>query len=66
MKVNDFKLLATLPEEYDYELFPQLEGRILIIGRLENSSKASIVGYMLENNELKNIVIDQRTIECKI
>lgn len=33
MKVSDFKLLATLPEEYDYELYNHNKN-LLIVGRL--------------------------------
>jgi hypothetical protein len=51
MKVNDFKLLATLPEEYDYEIFPQQGGIILVIGKQHQV----IIGFLVHENELKPI-----------
>jgi len=56
MKVNDFKLLATLPEEYDYEIFPQGDHQ-LIIGK----KHATIVGFLLVNEKLHSVKFDERT-----
>lgn len=52
MKVSDFKLLSTLPEEYDYQIFEHgNNGDILVIGK----QNQNIIGFLVHENELKLI-----------
>lgn len=51
MKVSDFKLLAELPEEYDYEIFTQGFDGYLIIGKLHHT----IIGFLLKENQLNQV-----------
>lgn len=56
MKVNDFKLLSTLPVEFDYELFPQGEDGILVIGKQHQT----IIGFLMKNNELSQVRFEKQ------
>lgn len=47
MKVNDFKLLTALPEEYDYELMI-INDKQAVIGTLNRT----IIGFFIRNNKL--------------
>lgn len=47
MKVSDFKLLSTLPEEFDYELFFHSESSIWVIGK----SGQSVVSFLLKDSK---------------
>jgi len=55
MKVNDFKLLATLPEEYDYEIFKQPEG-LLVIGRCFST----IIAFTISNDKIYTLEIKEK------
>ena len=49
MKVSDFKLLAdNLNDEYDYEIFPYVNGALMIIGKKHRT----IIGYLLGEDGL--------------
>ena len=50
MKVSDFKLLTTLPEEYDYEFFT-LNNRQAVIGKQHQT----IIGFYIHENKLTTI-----------
>jgi hypothetical protein len=47
MKVRDFKVIATLPEEYEYRLFEQDDG-ILVIG----AQHQSVIAFRVKDGEL--------------
>jgi hypothetical protein len=47
MKVSDFKLLSTLPEEYDYDLFT-INNEQTVIGKQHQT----IIGFIIRNNKL--------------
>ncbi len=48
MKISDFKLLCELPEEYEYEVFPHLEGNYLVIGKKDRT----IIGFYMRDKKL--------------
>ncbi len=47
MKASDFKLLSTLPDEYDYELFT-LNNEPAVIGKRHQT----IIGFMIRADKL--------------
>jgi len=51
MKVSDFNLLSTLPEEYDYELFNDNK---MVIGKQHQT----IIGFLIKDNKLLPITFD--------
>jgi len=50
MKVSDFKLLSTLPEEYDYELF-KLNNETMAFGTLHQT----VIGFVIRDNRLISV-----------
>jgi hypothetical protein len=60
MKVSDFKLLATMPDEYDYETF-NWDGCVTAIGKKHQT----IIGFRIENNELIQIRFENKKEDKK-
>jgi len=57
VKPRDFKLLATLPEGYDYRLFDNyINNQIMVIGA--NQDKG-IIGFFIHNDELLPMNIEE-------
>ena len=48
MKTSDFKLIATLPDAYDYEFFNDGNGNIMILGK----NGREVIGWRIVKNEL--------------
>ena len=55
MKVSDFKLLSTLPDQYDYELFTH-QSELMVIGKIHQT----IVGFFIKDNKLVPINFEMR------
>lgn len=51
MKVSDFRLIATLPDSYDYELFNDGKGHIMVLGK----TGQEVIGFRIINEELRPI-----------
>ena len=51
MKVDDFRLIATLPDQYDYELFNDGQGNIMILGK----NGREVIGWRIIKDELRPI-----------
>lgn len=48
MKVSDFKLLATLPDGYDYRIYPHANNDLLIVG----NKGSNYIFYVIATNKL--------------
>ncbi len=55
MKPKQFKLLTTLPEDYDYELF-KLNDEPIVIGKQQES----IIGFFIKEDKLVPIDFEMR------
>jgi hypothetical protein len=51
MKARQFKILAELPEEYEYELFTQSNGSILIVGLKDRE----VIAFTLKEEKLQSV-----------
>lgn len=51
MKVSEFSLLATLPNEYDYSIFEDFNGSTMIIGK----NHQTIIGFRIIDDKLHPI-----------
>lgn len=52
MKTSDFKLLSTLPKEFDYGLFDQLDNGILVVGK----KNRTIIAFRLHGDRLISVL----------
>ena len=51
MKASDFKLLATLPDLYDYSIFEDHNGSTMVIGK----NHQSVIGFRIIEDKLRPI-----------
>lgn len=51
MKIKDFRLIATLPDSYDYELFNDGKGNIMVLGK----NGQEVIGFRIIDDELRSI-----------
>lgn len=54
MKISDIKLIGRLPDEYDYDLFNDGAGNIMVLGK----NGQNIIGYRIGDGELRSISLD--------
>lgn len=51
MKASDFKLLATLPDLYEYTIFEDHNEEVMVVGK----NYQSVIVYKIINDELRPI-----------
>jgi hypothetical protein len=58
MKVSDFKLFATLPDGWEYEIFT-FNNDLIVIGR----NGSHIIGFKIEDDKLVQLQFENRLEE---